>query len=66
MKGRLRRCRSAMRAHVRASTFRAQGSPSALRPTAKNEIVGSPRRGHPTFPEQAPGGAREPKNFKRL
>ena len=34
-----RRCRSALRAHVRPSTLRAQGSPSAL---------------HLAFPEQAP------------
>jgi hypothetical protein len=29
MRGHLRRCRSALRAHVRPSTLRAQGSPSA-------------------------------------
>jgi hypothetical protein len=37
MQGHLRRCRSALRAHVRPSTLRAQGSPSAL---------------HLAFPEQ--------------
>jgi hypothetical protein len=59
MKGHLRRCRSALRAHVRASTLRAQG-PSLLRhPSGPRHLHFAPlAQGgfawHLAFPEQAP------------
>jgi hypothetical protein len=59
MQGHLRRCRSALRAHVRPSTLRAQGSPLLRHPKGPRRFHFAPAaRGgfalHLAFPEQAP------------
>jgi hypothetical protein len=58
MEGHLRRCRSALRAHVRPSTLRAQGLPLLRHPRGPGRWHFAPAaRGgfawHLAFPEQA-------------